>query len=143
MADPAESEPGWDTVSAGGHVILDEAALRDYFASPNGPVAEEISRVAIMVESVAKVNATGAPVAGARNPGHRGPRVRTGRLRSSITWVLGEDGQGLYADVGTNVYYGRYLELGLLPNGNRYPFLKPALDTVVGPTPAALPGSAL
>jgi hypothetical protein len=84
----------------------------------HGGVATDLARRAIAVESQAKVNASGRP----------GPRVDTGRLRSSITWRLGEDAQGVYADIGTGVPYGRILELGLTRNGARYPFLEPALE---------------
>lgn len=93
-----------------------EGALRELLESPHGDVARDLAQRAIRIESRAKQNASGRP----------GPNVQTGRLRSSITWRLGVDSQGLYADIGTNVPYGRYLELGLR-NGARYPFLAPAL----------------
>lgn len=92
----------------------------------DGPVARDLGRRAINVTNQARLNATGRPVVGAMNPEGRGPRVQTGRLRSSITWELGRDAIGLFADVGTNVPYGLYLETGL-SNGARYPFLTPAL----------------
>ena len=108
-------------------MTIDEASLRAFFSSPQGAIAVDLARRAIRVETAAKLNATGQPVAGANNPEGRGPRVRTGRLRSSITWVLREDALSLYADIGTNVFYGRHLELGELPSGRSYPFLLPAL----------------
>jgi hypothetical protein len=101
-----------------GDVIYDQAALHALLQGPNGPVARDLARRAVAVESQAKINATQRP----------GPRVDTGRLRSSISWRLGEDAQGLYADIGTGVPYGRILELGLTRNGARYPFLGPALE---------------
>lgn len=114
--------------------IANEQGVRDLFNSPEGPVAKALGREAVRVESLAKIYATGhTQVEGAINPEKRGPRVRTDRLRSSITWVYGRDEAGLYAAVGTNVYYGRYLELGFVSSaGNffRYPFLKPALMAV-------------
>ena len=100
-----------------GDVIYNEAALRELLAGPNGPVARDLARRAIRVETQAKINATGRP----------GPRVDTGRLRSSISWRLGTDSQGVFADIGTGVPYGRILELGLTRNGRRFPFLEPAL----------------
>ena len=100
-----------------GDVIYNEVALRELLAGPSGGVAKDLARRAVAVESQAKINASGRP----------GPNVDTGRLRSSISWRLGEDAQGLYADIGTGVPYGRYLELGLTRNGARYPFLEPAL----------------
>ena len=101
-----------------GDVIYDETALRQLLAGPDGAVAQDLARRAIAVESQAKRNASGRP----------GPNVDTGRLRSSISWRLGQDAQGVYADIGTGVPYGRILELGLTRNGARYPFLEPALS---------------
>lgn len=113
--------------------IANQAGIDQLLNSEEGPVAKMLGRVAVLVESQAKLNATGAQVDGAVNPEGRGPRVRTGRLRSSITWVYGRDGQGLYVAVGTNVVYGRFLELGFEARGGgfyRYPFLKPALSVI-------------
>lgn len=84
--------------------------------SPTGPVGQDLARRAVNVESQAKLNASGRP----------GPRVRTGRLRSSITWELRQEPTGLVARIGTNVHYALPLEQGLR-NGVRYPFLGPAL----------------
>lgn len=106
---------------------VNPAALQALFETPDGPVLRELGRRGLNVQNQAKLNATGIQVVGARNPMGRGPRVRTGRLRSSISLVLGVDSRGPYAAVGTNVYYGRYLELGLR-GGRTYPFLKPALS---------------
>lgn len=95
---------------------FNEPEIRNLLEGTTGPVARELARHAMRIESRAKTNASGRP----------GPNVRTGRLRSSITWRLGHDAEGLYADIGTNVPYGYYLETGLR-NGARYPFLLPAL----------------
>jgi phage gpG-like protein len=70
-------------------------------------VAKELARRAIRVETAAKQFATGQG---------GGPHVRTGRLRSSISWRLGLDGQGLYAQIGSNVEYAAYVELGTDPH---------------------------
>ena len=110
-------------------LVVNQLALSQLLHGPNGPVAAHLARVAIRVESQAKINATGVPVEGAMNPQGRGPRVRSGRLRSSISWTLGEDQLGVFAAVGTNVKYGYYLETGLR-NGATYPFLRPALSVV-------------
>jgi hypothetical protein len=96
---------------------FNEPEMRRLLSSESGEVARELARRAMRIESRAKINASGRP----------GPNVRTGRLRSSITWRLGHDAVGVYADVGTNVPYGYYLETGLR-NGARYPFLLPALE---------------
>ena len=96
-------------------VVFNEEQIRRMF-DVTGPIAQDLGRRAFNVESQAKLNASGRP----------GPRVRTGRLRSSITHEVTTDGQGLVARVGTNVEYGYYLETGLR-NGRTYPFLVPAL----------------
>lgn len=84
---------------------------------PHGPIARDLARRGILVEAAAKNFATG-------NNG--GPRVRTNRLRSSITWALGEDSLGLHVDIGTNVEYAAYVELGTV-RAKPYPYLRPAL----------------
>lgn len=86
-----------------------------------GPVTKDLVRRAIRVESSAKLHATGRP----------GPNVRTGRLRGSITWRLGEDPTSPYADVGTAVYYAPFVELGT-SRAPAYPFLVPALEAARG-----------
>lgn len=101
--------------------IWNEAALTRLVSGPDGPVARDLARRAVNVQNQAKINATGRP----------GPRVRTGRLRSSISWRLRVDAVGLHADIGTNVPYARPLELGLR-NGKRYPFLSTALFAARG-----------
>jgi HK97 gp10 family phage protein len=100
---------------------LNEANLEALLTGPDGPVAKQLSRIAIKVEESAKQHATGRP----------GPNVRTGRLRSSITHRLDKDQQGLYADVGTDVEYGRYLEEGT-SRMRPYPFLRPGLEAARG-----------
>ena len=75
---------------------------------------ELIKRAALSVERQAKINASGRP----------GPRVQTGRLRSSITTeILSNDA----ARVGTNVVYAPFLEFGTskMP---AYPFLFRSLE---------------
>jgi hypothetical protein len=109
--------------------VTSTTALNEFLEGPDGPVYRYLAEAAIRVETQAKLNATGIPVEGAVNPEGRGPRVRTGRLRSSITWVPGRDASGPYVDIGTPVIYGRYLELSLR-NGATYPFLRPAMAAV-------------
>lgn len=106
---------------------FDQAGLRRLLVSESGPVGRDLGRRAIRVTNAARLNATGRAIEGANNPEGRGPRVDTGRLRSSIAWEMGKDGAGLYADIGTNVPYGYFLETGLR-NGATYPFLRPALS---------------
>ncbi len=115
---------------ASDRIVWDDRALRQILESPNGPIVADLMRRGQNVETQAKINATGAPVQGAVNPGGRGPRVDSGRLRSSVSHAPGVDDQGAFVDVGTNVHYGRRLEVGWTTSrGNffRYPFLEPAL----------------
>jgi len=75
-----------------------------------------LEKVGLIVERQAKINVS-------QSSGH--PRVQTGRLRSSITHEV-EQGQ---VSIGTNVYYGKYLEFGTskMPN---YPWLFPAVESL-------------
>jgi len=74
-----------------------------------------LEKIGLVVERQAKINVS-------QSSGH--PKVQTGRLRSSITH---EVGQGEVA-IGTNVYYGKYLEFGTskMPP---YPWLFPAVES--------------
>lgn len=109
---------------------MNTVALEELLTGTQGPVALDLSQRAIRVESAAKENATGRP----------GPNVISGRLRGSITWRLGVDAEGLYAEIGTNVEYGRRIELGFTGVDSlgrtydqpAYPFLLPALEAAHG-----------
>lgn len=59
------------------------------------------------------------------------PSVDTGRLIGSIHHVIGEDGEGQYAKVGTDYAVGLYQELGTRYQAPR-PSFRPALYAVVG-----------
>src|SRR5579859_4642016 len=83
-------------------LVWDSLALDLYFRSPLSGVGRDLARRAVNVETQAKINASGRP----------GPRVITGRLRSSISWRLGEDALSLYADIGSAVPYARFVEEG-------------------------------
>lgn len=113
--------------------ILNPDGVEELLNGPDGFGAKVLGAAGVRVETQAKLNATGGPVDGAVNPENRGPRVRTDRLRSSITWVYGQDELGLFVAVGTNVYYGYHLEVGWVSSrGNffKYPFLVPAMSVV-------------
>lgn len=103
------------------YVVFDQAALDELFASPEGPTGKELARIAVRVNTAAKRNASGRP----------GPRVVTGRLRSSITFEIGRNGKQLVARIGTNVHYAPYVELGT-SRAPAYPFLRPALSAAAG-----------
>lgn len=106
---------------AGTRLVFNKSGLKEILKSRHGPVAKDIARRCQRVETRAKIYATGQG---------GGPRVRFGRLRGSITWVLILDGGEVTGFVGTNVEYALPLELGWTSGGRRhgpYPFLRPAL----------------
>lgn len=105
-------------------IVWDSAALAAIFNSPQGFVAKDLARRAVNVESEAKRIASQPP------PSRRGtgPSVRSGLLRGSISWTLGEDAEGIYAEIGTNVEYAPYLED---PDILDRQFLKPALPAAL------------
>lgn len=100
-----------------------EAEYRRLLLGPQSLTFRDLSRRAIKVTNQAKVNASHTPPS---IPGF-GPAVRTGRLRDSITWRLGSDSSGPYADIGSAVLYAPYVELGTSRMAAR-PYLGPALD---------------
>lgn len=85
-----------------GLILWDDIALTAYMRDPFDAVGRDLDRRAIQVESAAKINASGRP----------GPNVITGRLRASITWRAGEDALGQFRDIGSDVYYAPFVELG-------------------------------
>lgn len=96
--------------------IWNNAELTRLLNGPDGAVAQRLAQGGVRCTNQAKINASGRP----------GPNVRTGRLRSSISWRLGQDAIGLYMEYGSGVPYAYQLEKGLR-NGAKYPFLLPAL----------------
>ena len=87
-------------------IAYDDHALAALLGGATGETARYLAGIGIRLESQMKINVT------AGGPTGRGPSVRTGRLRASMTWQVSADGRGLYVDAGTNVDYGRYLEEG-------------------------------
>lgn len=94
----------------------------------NGPVMNLLIDKAIRVEAQAKINATDRP----------GPKVRTGRLRGSITWTANQ-GNPPSVDIGSNVVYAIYVERGHI---NKKHFFK-APAGYDGPTVYAKDGTKL
>lgn len=83
-------------------VVINEGALHAALGMHGAP-GKMLARIGVKFESRAKYYASG-------NEG--GPNVDTGRFRSSLTWELGEDGEGPYVNCGSNVEYAVFLELG-------------------------------
>lgn len=107
-------------------IVEHPRALTALLTGRDSGVARDLSRRAVNVRNQAVFFCTGNAAPGATNPEGRGPRVDTGRLRSSLAWEVFNDSGSLVARIGTNVEYGYYLETGLR-NGVTYPFLRPAL----------------
>jgi HK97 gp10 family phage protein len=80
---------------------------------------KNMEKVGALVEREAKKNVTQKP------PEH--PQVDTGRLRSSIIHWVWKEGQTIGVSIGTNVYYGKYLEVGTV-NHPPYSWLMPAVE---------------
>lgn len=107
-------------------VVRNDRAMARLFNNPSNGIGRDLGRRGLRVQNAAKLNATGRTVPGANNPQGRGPRVDTGRLRSSISFEVFVENGVVVCRIGTNVYYGFLLETGLR-NGATYPFLRPAL----------------
>ncbi|MFA5037988.1 MAG: HK97 gp10 family phage protein [Candidatus Izemoplasmatales bacterium] len=73
-----------------------------------------LEKAGLIVERQAKINVS-------QSTGH--PKVQTGRLRASITHNV-NPGE---VEIGTNVYYGKYLEHGTV-NHPPYAWLFPAVE---------------
>jgi hypothetical protein len=84
-------------------IVLDEAAIRELTESPRGPVATRmLDEAARIITRSARIH---APVADYMPPGRPPP----GSLFNSIGYEIGEDTQGLYAEIYAN-FYDRFLE---------------------------------
>lgn len=103
-------------------LVWNDAEVLALLAGPEGPVGRDLLRRGLLVQAAAKNFATGYG---------GGPNVRTGRLRSSISTTIGVDDLGLYCDVGSNVEYAGYVELGTRYMAAR-PYLRPALEAARG-----------
>lgn len=118
-------------------IVFDAQALDALLASPTGPVGADLLKRAIRVETEVK-RLTKQPGRGRvyrkYNPrrDHRAsapgdpPATDQGHLSASYGHAVGKDGQGLYAQVGTGLKKGRWLELGTRTIDPR-PALRPAL----------------
>ncbi len=99
-------------------IAFDERGLDELFAGPNSAVGKFVAKRTIQVNRGAK----------------RLAPVDTGRLRSSITFEIGQSGTFIVGRVGTNVHYAPHLEYGTVKMRAR-PFLRPALAAAGGSAP--------
>jgi HK97 gp10 family phage protein len=81
--------------------ILNAAAIQKLLNSPSGPVAKDMLKRGLRVESAAKKNLQSSP-----------KRVNTGRLRSSIKAKLITVNGHPAVTVGTDVKYARFVHDG-------------------------------
>jgi len=88
--------------------------------------AEEIERLCLICEREAKTSMKGGGKPHTPSRPGKPPHVDTGRLRASITYEIDRSLFSIIGRVGTNVEYGRYLELGTSRMSPR-PWLRPAL----------------
>lgn len=93
---------------------LNSSEIDRILRSEAGPVARDLMRRGLLVESAAKRRISSNPM-----------RVDTGRLRSSITHVLTTQGTNLQVRVGTNVFYALYIHDGTGIYGPRHRMIKP------------------
>jgi hypothetical protein len=87
-------------------VVLDQKAIAVMLAGEQGEIAADLTRRAIRVQSRARQYLSG-PYA----------KVRTGRLRSSISYEILHSNRGLVARIGSNVSYAIYLHEGTRAHG--------------------------
>lgn len=90
-------------------VSVNVADIHRFTRDGNGPIARDLQRRAELVTQEQKRLCPTSPRGSGGN--------RSGHLRSSIGWSMGEDGEGLYADVGPRgVDYWMYPEFGTKPH---------------------------
>lgn len=117
-------------------VTLLEDGLFELLNASDGPVQQDLRRRALAVEEAQKrllslpgtgrIYRRGAITHQASAPGAP-PAVDRGLLRASVSTELGHDEQGAYADVGTTLDYGVWLELGhrVVVNGRTVGYAEP------------------
>ena len=99
--------------------------FREYGQKVYSNVGKAVLKGCLAVEREAKQSIVG-PSTETSAPGEP-PKIKTGRLRSSITHRVKYEGQQVVGEIGTNVEYGGWLEYGTTLMAPR-PFMGPALD---------------
>ncbi len=102
----------------------------DLINATNEELAKRLNRAAIHLQNEIKklLGVKGRKcnkATGERSAPDESPRLECGQLRRSIAWEV--DKEKLVARVGTNLKYGKFLELGTSKMAAR-PFLRPALS---------------
>jgi len=123
-------------------VDWDDVALETLFNDPEGPVGRDLERRAIEAEAAAKrllsqhgsgrIYRKSRPrrIHQASAPGEP-PAPDLGHLRASVGHEVGVDEHGVYAEWGTDLAIGVYLELGTRHMSPR-PWLRPSLPAAAG-----------
>lgn len=107
-------------------IVWNTAALESLVNGPMGGTARFLERKAVEIENIAKQNASVADgVPPERRTGGPGLRRVTGAGVGSIAHEVSVDGHGLYARIGTNLFYMAIQELQ-----GEYVWLLPALEAV-------------
>lgn len=103
---------------------MSDVTIRSYTKERQAGILKQLrdgmNKAVLIVENQAKLNVRQEP------PKH--PRVQFGRLISSITSKVEEAGSQIEGQIGTNVYYGKYLEFGTSRHP-AYPWLYPAVES--------------
>lgn len=112
---PGEGFGGGEIIAAstallGGVIFIPDPSGFDALMRVNGPVGKALKRWAEDTQRMAQGMAP----------------VDTGELRDSIQISYGKSSDGIYADIGSDVFYAGYQELGTSRNPP-HPFLRPAL----------------
>lgn len=98
--------------------VLNESQIDYILHSPVGPLARDLIKRGIKVQSKARRNLGGNTGSGPR-------RIDHGLLRASIATQLGTRGSELSMRVGTNVYYGLWVHDGTGIYGPRHTPIRP------------------
>ena len=92
-------------------VSINHEAIYKMMHDQRGPVARDMKRRGRNVKALAKVKVP----------------VDTGALKKSITSRMLEDNHSIYVEIGSELDYAVYVELGTRYNNGGQPFLRPAL----------------
>lgn len=99
--------------------VVNQGALRRLYSSQQGPLAKQMLRRGIRIQTQAKKNLSGGTGSGPK-------RVDTGLLRSRIDVQFVHTAAGTLAvRVGTNVYYGYWIHEGTGLFGPRHQRIYP------------------